>query len=84
MKHRSYNHSVPGLRLYLVGDRWTLLIIRELLTGPRRFFRPQRWATGYHHPFARRASQPPGAVPAHRRVAPRRPTVYELTSLGQL
>jgi DNA-binding HxlR family transcriptional regulator/putative sterol carrier protein len=35
---RSYNQYCATARtLDLVGERWTLLIIRELLTGPKRF-----------------------------------------------
>jgi DNA-binding HxlR family transcriptional regulator len=35
---RSYRQYCPAARaLDVVGDRWTLLIVRELLLGPRRF-----------------------------------------------
>src|SRR5262249_31649301 len=35
---RSYNQFCAlAYALDIVGERWTLLIIRELLTGPRRF-----------------------------------------------
>jgi DNA-binding HxlR family transcriptional regulator len=38
MKSRSYNQFCAlAYALDIVGERWTLLIIRELLTGPRRF-----------------------------------------------
>src|SRR5688572_9884889 len=38
MKNRSYNQFCAlAYALDVVGERWTLLIIRELLTGPRRF-----------------------------------------------
>jgi DNA-binding HxlR family transcriptional regulator len=34
----TYDHFCPAARtLELVGDRWTLLVIRDLLTGPKRF-----------------------------------------------
>ena len=38
MSHRSYK-QVCGLAqgLDLIGERWTLLVIRELLFGPKRF-----------------------------------------------
>jgi DNA-binding HxlR family transcriptional regulator len=37
-KTRSYNQFCAlAYALDIVGERWTLLIIRELLTGPRRF-----------------------------------------------
>ncbi|WP_040685915.1 winged helix-turn-helix transcriptional regulator [Nocardia vinacea] len=38
MEQRSYNQYCATARtLDLVGERWTLLLIRELLTGPKRF-----------------------------------------------
>ena len=38
MKTRSYNQFCAlAYALDTVGERWTLLIIRELLAGPRRF-----------------------------------------------
>ncbi|MGH2538693.1 MAG: winged helix-turn-helix transcriptional regulator [Candidatus Promineifilaceae bacterium] len=38
MKNRSYNQFCAlAYALDVVGERWTLLIIRELLAGPRRF-----------------------------------------------
>lgn len=38
MEQRSYNQYCATARtLDVVGERWTLLLVRELLTGPRRF-----------------------------------------------
>lgn len=38
MSRRSYNQYCATARtLDLVGERWTLLIIRELITGPKRY-----------------------------------------------
>lgn len=38
MKSRSYNQFCAlAFALDIIGERWTLLIIRELLAGPRRF-----------------------------------------------
>ncbi|MET0145472.1 MAG: helix-turn-helix domain-containing protein [Ilumatobacteraceae bacterium] len=38
MGHRSYDQYCPvAVALDVVGDRWTLLIMRELLMGERRF-----------------------------------------------
>ncbi|MBP2185606.1 winged helix-turn-helix transcriptional regulator [Amycolatopsis magusensis] len=38
MDQRSYNQYCAIARtLDLVGERWTLLLVRELLTGPKRF-----------------------------------------------
>ncbi|MFI6481383.1 winged helix-turn-helix transcriptional regulator [Nonomuraea sp. NPDC050663] len=38
MEQRNYNQYCATARtLDLVGERWTLLLVRELLTGPKRF-----------------------------------------------
>ena len=38
MGKRSYDQYCTVARaLDLVGERWTLLLVRELLTGPKRF-----------------------------------------------
>jgi DNA-binding HxlR family transcriptional regulator len=38
MPRRSYDQYCPVARaLDVVGERWTLLIVRELLAGPRRY-----------------------------------------------
>ncbi len=38
MTSRSYNQYCGlAYALEIVGERWTLLIIRELIAGPRRF-----------------------------------------------
>ncbi|KAB2339614.1 winged helix-turn-helix transcriptional regulator [Actinomadura rudentiformis] len=38
MEQRTYNQYCATARtLDIVGERWTLLLIRELMTGPRRF-----------------------------------------------
>ncbi|TDD79164.1 winged helix-turn-helix transcriptional regulator [Actinomadura rubrisoli] len=38
MEQRTYNQYCATARtLDLIGERWTLLLIRELLTGPKRF-----------------------------------------------
>lgn len=38
MEQRTYNQYCATARtLDIVGERWTLLLIRELLTGPKRF-----------------------------------------------
>src|SRR5689334_11513079 len=46
-KRHPYDQWSPDSRaLDLVGDKWTLLIIRDLLTGPRRFVELQRTLPG--------------------------------------
>ncbi|RME66923.1 MAG: transcriptional regulator [Alphaproteobacteria bacterium] len=44
---KSYNQSCSVARaLDVVGDRWTLLIVRELLTGPKRYSELRRYLAG--------------------------------------
>ncbi len=46
-KRHPYDQWSPDARaLDLVGDKWTLLIIRDLLSGPRRFVELQRTLPG--------------------------------------
>jgi DNA-binding HxlR family transcriptional regulator len=46
-KRHPYDQWSPDARaLDLVGDKWTLLIIRDLLSGPRRFVELQRVLPG--------------------------------------
>src|SRR3954452_16883554 len=46
-KRHPYNQWAPDARaLDLVGDKWTLLIVRDLVAGPRRFVELQRTLPG--------------------------------------
>src|SRR5919205_102633 len=46
-KRHPYDQWAPDARaLDLVGDKWTLLIIRDLASGPRRFVELQRTLPG--------------------------------------
>ncbi len=46
-KRHPYNQWAPDARaLDLVGDKWTLLIVRDLSAGPRRFVELQRVLPG--------------------------------------
>jgi DNA-binding HxlR family transcriptional regulator len=46
-KRHPYNQWAPDTRaLDLVGDKWTLLIVRDLAAGPRRFVELQRVLPG--------------------------------------
>jgi DNA-binding HxlR family transcriptional regulator len=46
-KRHPYDQWSPDARaLDLVGDKWTLLIVRDLITGPRRFVELQRVLPG--------------------------------------
>jgi DNA-binding HxlR family transcriptional regulator len=87
MTHRSYNQYC-GLAYALdrIGERWTILIIRELIAGPRRFTDlldglpgisttrlSERLKQLEQQGLIRRRTLPPPAGSA----------VYELTALGQ-
>jgi len=87
MKTRSYNQFCGlAYALDVVGERWTLLIIRELLAGPRRFtdleeglpdistnLLSKRLKSLEQQGILRRCVLPP----------PAGSTVYALTPLGQ-
>jgi DNA-binding HxlR family transcriptional regulator len=87
MTYRSYNQYCGlAYALDVVGERWTLLIIRELIAGPRRFtdlleglpgistnLLTERLKSLEQHGVTRRRVLPP----------PAGSTVYELTPLGR-
>lgn len=87
MSKRSYNQYCAVARaMDIVGERWTLLIVRELLPGPKRFKDLLEGLPGIGtnlltarlkdlegHGIVRRTTLPP---PAASRV-------YELTDLGR-
>jgi DNA-binding HxlR family transcriptional regulator len=84
---KSYNQYCGlAYALDLIGERWTLLVVRELIAGPRRFkdlmdglpgistnLLSARLKNLERHGLLRRRVLPPPAAS----------TVYELTSLGQ-
>jgi DNA-binding HxlR family transcriptional regulator/putative sterol carrier protein len=87
MSRRTYDQYCAVARaLDVVGERWTLLVVRELMTGPKRFkdlldglpgigttLLTARLKDLEGHGIVRRATLPP---PAGSRV-------YELTELGR-
>lgn len=87
MKNRSYNQYCGlAYALDIVGERWTLLIVRELFAGPRRFkdlidglpdistnLLTERLKSLEQQGLLRRRVLPP----------PAGSTVYELTPLGR-
>ncbi|CAN5699972.1 MAG: transcriptional regulator [Rubrobacter sp.] len=87
MGKRSYGqHCTVARALDIVGERWTLLLVRELLTGPKRFKDLLAGLTGIgtnllaarlkaleEHGVVRRGTLPPPAGSG----------VYELTELGR-
>lgn len=87
MTSRSY-HQLCGLAyaLDLVGERWTLLIIRELVAGPRRFKDLMEGLPGVStNLLTERLKSLEQHLLIRRRLlpAPAGSTVYELTELGE-
>jgi len=87
MNNRSY-HQFCGLAyaLDIVGERWTLLIIRELAAGPRRFTDLLQGLPGIStNLLSERLKHLEARGILLRRVLPppAGSTVYELTALGQ-
>ncbi len=85
MAARSYGqHDGVTRALELVGDRWALLIVRDLLVGPRRYGDLRaglpRIPTNV---LATRLSELVEAGVARKTPVKRMGTVYELTALGQ-
>lgn len=87
MKDRSYNQFCAlAYALDIVGERWTLLIIRELLAGPRRF---KDLLAGLPeistNLLSERLKSLEQAGLLRRRVLPppAGSTVYELTAVGE-
>lgn len=87
MANRSYEQFCGIARaLDIVGERWTLLILRELLVGPRRFSDLQGALPGIGTALLtdRLRSLERNAVVARRRMPPpAASTVYELTCDGR-
>jgi DNA-binding HxlR family transcriptional regulator len=83
---RTYNHFCLTARtLELVGDRWSLLVIRDLLTGPKRFTDlMERLAGITPKTLTQRLREltDVGAVTADRQPG-RREVRYRLTAAGQ-
>jgi DNA-binding HxlR family transcriptional regulator len=87
MTKRTYEAFCPiGSALDVVGERWTLLIVRELMLGPRRYSDLAEWLQGIgtnllstrlkeleQHGVVRKRTLPP----------PSSATVYELTDVGK-
>ena len=87
MSKRTYDTFCPiGTALDIVGERWTLLIVRELMLGPRRYSDLLEWLQGIgtnllsarlkdleQHGVVRKRVLPPPAAS----------TVYELTAVGR-
>jgi DNA-binding HxlR family transcriptional regulator len=87
MKNRSYSQYCGlAYALDIVGERWTLLIVRELIPGPRRFKDLLDGLPGIStNLLAERLKrlEQQGLLRRHTLPPPAGSTVYELTPLGQ-
>ena len=87
MTTRSYK-QLCGLAyaLDIIGERWTLLIIRELMPGPRRFTDLMDGLPGISTNLLSgrlKTLEAQGVIRQRVLPPPAASTVYELTSLGQ-
>lgn len=87
MKHRSYNHYC-GLAYALdrIGERWTILLIRELVAGPRRFTDLLDGLPGISTNLLSerlKELEQQGLILRRTLPPPAGSTVYELTAVGQ-
>ena len=86
-KRHPYDQWSPDARaLDLVGDKWTLLIVRDLISGPRRFVELQRVLPGIsteqlRSRLNRMVADGMLTRQRYREVPPR--VDYELTDLGR-
>jgi DNA-binding HxlR family transcriptional regulator len=87
MTQRSYNQYCGlAYALDIVGERWTLLIVRELIAGPRRF---KDLLAGLPEISTNlladrlRSLEQQGLIRRRMLPPPAGSTVYELTALGQ-
>jgi DNA-binding HxlR family transcriptional regulator len=87
MTRRSYHQYCPtAYSLDVVGERWTLLIVRELLFGPRRYTDLLNGLPGIGtNLLAKRLREMEQADIIHQRTLPppASSTVYELTERGR-
>lgn len=81
----SYNDGCAAAHaLDLVGDRWTMVVVRELLLGPKRFTEIQRDVIGVGPAvLTQRLHDLESTGVLHRRRLPSRVDVYELTDWGR-
>lgn len=87
MAKRSYAQFCPVARsLDVLGERWTLLIVRELLTGPKRYTDLKRALGGMWSNLLGerlRELEAAGIVEKSELPPPAARTVYELTDRGR-
>jgi len=82
----SYNDGCAAAHaLDLIGERWTMIVVRELLLGPKRFADLQRDVLGIGPGMLARRLQEltaQGIAERRRLPVPGRVEVYELTAWG--
>ncbi|GAA1829529.1 winged helix-turn-helix transcriptional regulator [Agromyces salentinus] len=87
MANRSYQDGCAAAHaLDLIGERWALLVVRELLFGPKRFTDLRAGLPGASpNVLAQRLREldEAGVLRRHRLLPPAAATVYELTPWGR-
>jgi DNA-binding HxlR family transcriptional regulator len=87
MSERSYHQFCPvSYSLDLIGDRWTLLIVREMLFGPRRYKDLQTGLPGIGTNLLAdrlRSLEQHGIIRGRQTPPPFCVSVYELTDYGR-
>lgn len=87
MSKRSYDQYCPLARsLDLLGERWTLLIVRDLIAGPRRYTDLRSELDGIASDILTqrlRDLEAAGVVQRRRLPPPAASAVYELTERGR-
>src|SRR6266545_3890603 len=87
MKNRSYNQYCGlAYALDIVGERWTLLIVRELIAGPRRFTDLIEGLPGISPNLLTerlKELEQEGLLRRRKLPPPAASNVYELTAVGQ-
>lgn len=87
MSNRSYNQYCGlAYALDIIGERWTILIIRELIAGPRRFTDLIEGLPGISTNLLSerlKSLEQQGILSRRVLPPPAGSTVYELTALGQ-
>ncbi|ACV08580.1 transcriptional regulator, HxlR family [Jonesia denitrificans DSM 20603] len=85
--YASYNDGCAAAHaLDLIGDRWTLIVVRELILGPKRFAELQRDLMGISPAILSqrlRDLEDRSIVVRRSLPAPARVDVYELTNWGK-
>ncbi|MBJ7331204.1 MAG: SCP2 sterol-binding domain-containing protein [Solirubrobacteraceae bacterium] len=87
MRSRSYDQYCGAARaLDVVGERWALLVVRDLMLGPKRYTDLQAGLSGIGPNVLSsrlRGLQDAGVVTRRTLPPPGSTTVYELTELGE-